>query len=200
MNIILASKSPRRKYLLEKINLNFKIFDSKINEKEIKFNNNPAYYCKKLAEKKCIVASNEFKDSLIIAADTIVYHNKRVYNKPKDKDEAISHLNALSKKTHIVYTGVCLIIKAKNIKINFYDKTYVEFHEINSQSINYYIDNYKPFDKAGSYGIQDWSMIFVKKINGCFNNVIGFPISKFYKLANGNNMINEIIKANKKND
>ena len=199
MNIILASKSPRRKYLLKKINLNFKIFNSKINEKKIKFNNNPAYYCKKLAEKKCIIASEKFKESLIIAADTIVYHNKKVYNKPKNKTEAIQHLKNLSGQTHIVYTGVCLMVQTKNIKINFYDKTYVEFYKINNYSINNYINNYQPYDKAGSYGIQDLSMIFVKKINGCFNNVVGFPISKFYKLASENDTINKIIELNKKN-
>ena len=199
MDIVLASKSPRRKVLLEKANINFKIFDSRIDEKIIKFNGNPTYYCKKLAEKKCIFVSKKFKKSLIIGADTIVYHNKIVLNKPKNKKEAISHLNTLSGKTHIVYTGVCLIIKEKNIKINFYDKTYVEFHKINDYYINHYIDNYKPYDKAGSYGIQDWSMIFVKRINGCFNNVVGFPVSKFYKLASENKVINKIIKLNKIN-
>ena len=199
MDIILASKSPRRKTLLEKANINFKIFDSRIDEKKIKFNENPAYYCKKLAEKKCAFATKKFKKSLIIGADTIVYHNKMVFNKPKNKKEAIYHLNTLSGKTHTVYTGVCLIIKEKNIKINFYDKTYVEFHKINDYYINHYIDNYKPYDKAGSYGIQDWSMIFVKRINGCFNNVVGFPVSKFYKLASENKVINKIIKLNKIN-
>jgi len=199
MDIILASKSPRRKILLEKAKLDFQISESNINEKNIGINyTSPSYYCKKLAEKKCINVAGKFKKKLVIGADTIVYHNKKIYNKPTDRDEAVYHLKTLSDQTHTVYTGVSLIARSKNIKINFYDKTYVTFYKLSNQYIDYYIDNYKPYDKAGSYGIQDWSMVFVKKINGCFNNVVGFPISKFYKLASGNSILNEIIKENQK--
>jgi len=199
IKIILASKSPRRKFLLGKINLNFKIFGSNIDEKNIKINHNrPIEYCKNLAEIKCIDVANNFEEALIISADTIVYHKKKIYNKPNNRNEAIYHLESLSNKTHAVYTGVSLIIKSKNIKINFYDKTYVTFHKLNNQYIDYYVDKYKPYDKAGSYGIQDWSMIFIKKINGCFNNVVGFPVSKFYKLASRHSTLNQIIKSNQK--
>ena len=199
MNIILASKSPRRKFLLKQSNLNFKISKSNIDEKNIKINyNQPSKYCQKLAEKKCIDVANNFEQSLIIGADTIVYHGGNIYNKPNNRNEAIYHLKSLSNQTHVVYTGVSLIIKSKNIKINFYDKTYVTFYKLNNQHIDYYIDKYKPYDKAGSYGIQDWSMIFVKKINGCFNNVVGFPISKFYKLTNEHSTLNQIIRSNQK--
>jgi len=199
MDIILASESPRRKFLLETINLSFKILKSNIDEKNIKVNHNrPSEYCKKLSEKKCLNVANKFKKSLIIAADTIVYKRRTIYNKPNNRNEAIKHLKSLSNQTHIVYTGVSLIIKSKNIKINFYDKTYVTFYEISNQYIHYYVDNYKPYDKAGAYGIQDWSMIFVKKINGCFNNVVGFPVSKFYKLASRHNTLNKIIQSNQK--
>ena len=99
-----------------------------------------------------------------------------------------------------MYTGVSLSIKSHNINIIFYDKTRVEFYNLNNSDINYYIDNHNPFDKAGSYGIQDWSGIFIKKIDGCFNNVVGFPLSKFYKLANNNNILKFIIKQNQKHD
>ena len=199
MNIILASESPRRKFLLKTINLTFKISKPHINEKDIKINhNNPSKYCQKLSEKKCLNVANKFKKSLIIAADTIVYRKRNIYNKPNNRNEAIKYLQSLSNQTHIVYTGVSLIIKSENIKINFYDKTYVTFYEISNRYIHYYVDNYEPYDKAGAYGIQDWSMVFVKKINGCFNNVIGFPVSKFYKLSSRHNTLNKIIQSNQK--
>tara|TARA_Y100000814_G_C12297972_1_gene390762 strand:+ start:409 stop:1011 length:603 start_codon:yes stop_codon:yes gene_type:complete len=199
MNIILASKSPRRKLLLEKTDLIFKISESNIDEKKIKVNhNNPSNYCQKLAELKANQIAHNFENDLIIGADTIVYHNKKIYNKPNSKKESIHHLKSLSGQTHIVYTGVSLIIKSKNIKINFYEKTFVKFYHLNDKTINYYINKYEPYDKAGSYGIQDWSMVFVEKINGCFNNVVGFPVSKFYKLTADNSILNHIIDKNKK--
>ena len=201
MDIILASESPRRKFLLETINLVFKTSKPNIDEKNVKINHNkPLEYCKKLSEKKCLNVANKFKESLIIAADTIVYRKRNIYNKPNNQNEAIKYLKSLSNQTHIVYTGVSLIIESENIKINFYDNTYVTFYEISNQYIHYYVDNYKPYDKAGAYGIQDWSMIFVKKINGCFNNVVGFPVSKFYKLASMHSTLNKIIQLNQKNE
>ena len=197
MNIILASKSPRRKDLLERINLKFDIIDSSFDENKVKISNNiPHKYCMKLAEYKCKSVSEKHIDSLVIGSDTIVYHNKQILDKPKNKSEAKKHLNMLSDNTHIVYTGVFLSIKAKDISIPFYEKSYVTFHKLSNQDIDYYIEHFKPYDKAGSYGIQDWSMVFVKKINGCFNNVVGFPVSKFFKLGLNNSTINQIIKEN----
>ena len=198
MDIILASKSPRRKFLLEKINLKFQVLQSNINENTIKKKySSPAFFCKHLAEKKSTDIAEKFKKSLIIGADTIVYHNKNIYNKPNNRDKAIYHLKCLSGQTHIVYTGVSLILRSKNIKVNFHEKTYVTFHKISNKDMNYYVDKYNPYDKAGSYGIQDLSMIFVKKINGCFNNVVGFPVSKFYKLTNGHSVLNQVIQMNR---
>ena len=95
--------------------------------------------------------------------------------------------------TNFIKCNICFIIE-----IDFHDRTYVTFYEISNQYIHYYVDNYKPYDKAGAYGIQDWSMIFVKKINGCFNNVVGFPVSKFYKLASRHSTLNKIIQSNQK--
>ena len=197
MNIILASKSPRRKELLRKMNLKFDIINSSFNENKVALSNKtPHKYCMKLAEYKCRSVANDHSNSLVIGADTIVYHNKKILNKPKNKNEAQKHLEVLSGSTHIVYTGIFSYIKASNTILSFYDKTYVTFYKLNTKDINYYIDHFKPYDKAGSYGIQDWSMVFVKKINGCFNNVVGFPIAKFFKLGLNNNTINKIIINN----
>ena len=199
MDIILASKSPRRKKLLEEMNLKFNVISSSFNESKVSISHkSPHKYCMKLAEYKCKSVSKDHLDTLVIGSDTIVYHNKKILNKPKNKNEAEMHLRLLSDSTHTVYTGVFAHIKSKNIALGFYDKTYVTFYKLNEKDISYYINYFKPYDKAGSYGIQDWSMVFVKKINGCFNNVVGFPVSKFFKLGLSNDTINKIIKSNLK--
>ena len=185
MTFILASKSPRRREILKKINLNFKIYSSELNEKNVI--NNYKYsssYCKNLAIKKATLVSNNFPENYVIGADTIVVYKNIILNKPKNRKEAFNHLNLLNNSKHTVYTGVALINKSKKIKKSFIDKTEVYFNKLTNKEINYYIDKYKPYDKAGSYAIQEYSNVFVKKINGCFYNVVGFPLSKFYKLLN----------------
>ena len=121
-----------------------------------------------LAKKKCEVVANKFKNSLVIGADTIVYHNNKILGKPRNKSEAVLHLNALSGDTHKVYTGVSIIHKNKNINTLFYEKTFVTFNTLDKNDIEFYVTHHNPYDKAGSYGIQDWSIIFAQKINGCF--------------------------------
>ena len=197
MNIILASKSPRRKELLEKFNLKFKVIESLFDESTVETKNvDPQDYCLRLAKGKCEEVANKYKSSLVIGADTIVYYNDMILNKPANKKEAIEHLNILSANTHQVYTGVFLMVKEKDISLSFYEKTDVTFNHLDNNDIEYYTTHCNPYDKAGSYGIQDWSIIFVEKINGCFNNVVGFPVSKFYKLAMNHKIINQIIKNN----
>ena len=185
MTFILASKSPRRKEILKKINLNFKIYSSELNEKNVI--NNYKYsssYCKNLAIKKATLVSNNFPENYVIGADTIVIYKNIILNKPKNRKEAFNHLNLLNNSKHTVYTGVPIINKTKKIKKSFIDKTEVYFNKLTNKEINYYIDKYRPYDKAGSYAIQEYSNVFIKKINGCFYNVVGFPPSKFYKLLN----------------
>ena len=185
MTFILASKSPRRREILKKINLNFKIHSSELDEKNII--NNYKYlssYCKNLAIKKATLVSNNFPENYVIGADTIVVYKNIILNKPKNRKEAFNHLNLLNNSKHTVYTGVALINKSKKIKKSFIDKTEVYFNKLTDKEIKYYIDKYRPYDKAGSYAIQEYSNVFIKKINGCFYNVVGFPLSKFYKLLN----------------
>ena len=183
--IILASASPQRKKILELINLDFKIHKSNFDESRIEIdNNNPNTYCLNLAAKKAKDVSMIFPESIVIGADTIVYHENTILGKPQNKSEALKHLNSLNNSCHIVYSAVSINIESLGIKETIIDQTTVTFNKISLDDINYYIDNFNPYERAGSYGIQDWSSLFVKKINGCYYNVVGFPLSKFYILFN----------------
>ena len=185
MKIILASKSPQRKKILNLMNISFTIKNSTINENSFKISHQkPKEYCKTLAFEKADNISNNHVNSLVIGADTIVYHKNKIIGKPKNKKEALSHLKRLSNSTHYVYTAVSAICKTKSINENIIDKTTVTFNKLKQEDIEFYINNYNPEMRAGSYGIQDWSSIFIKKINGCYYNVVGFPLQKFYILLN----------------
>ncbi len=179
-HIILGSSSPRRKELLSSLNIKFVIrksyqkeyYPTKLKNKEIAefiAKSKAAFICKKL--------SNNY---LLITADTIVIKNNIILHKPKDKNHAFKLLSSISGKTHKVITGVC--IKSKQKEVTFSSKTEVTFNKLSENEITYYIDNFKPFDKAGSYGIQEWiGYIGVKKINGSYNNVVGLPTSILYQ-------------------
>ena len=180
MSIILASKSPRRKFILSKLGIPFKIVHSNFTEDECTVKETPSDYTMRLAKGKASnLTTNTCKD-LIIGADTIVVLNDKILGKPKDHKEAKKHLLDLSGKTHSVITGVSIIYSCKNINYSFYSKTNVTFHDLNEKDKNMYIKSNNPMDKAGSYGIQDYSSIFVENINGCYFNVVGFPLAQFY--------------------
>ncbi len=179
-NIILGSSSIRRKELLEKMDLNFVIKTSTKKEnypKNIRLDQVASF----LAEEK----SKNIKKSLsgkylLITADTIVIRDNKILHKPINKKEAFHFLKNLSDNSHDVITGVSIV--SNNLIKNFSVKTVVTFNKLNEKEINYYINKYCPFDKAGSYGIQEWiGHIGVKKINGCYNNVIGLPTSKLFQ-------------------
>jgi len=179
-NIILASKSPRRYELLKSLDIKFetKIIEN-IDENfpnSIPIKNIAVYLAKQKA--KAYVKQID-KNTIIITADTIVKYKKEVLNKPKDKTEAIKMLKKLSGKKHKVITGVC--INTFNKQICFKSVTTVYFNKLSKSEIEYYIDKYKPFDKAGSYGIQEWiGFIAIKKIKGSYYNVMGLPVQKLY--------------------
>lgn len=178
MKIILASKSPRRKKILERFNKPFKIINSNFDESKVSKNMHPTKYCSKLASMKAGSVSEKFYQELIIAADTIVVLNNLILGKPNDRSDALKILMKLSGNIHSVFTGVCLRSRKNNINLTFFEHTKVSFRKLSIQEIEYYIDNYKPFDKAGSYGIQDASSVFVKYIEGCYDNVVGLPICR----------------------
>lgn len=178
--IILASGSPRRKLLLEWAEIDFEVMVSDAEESFDK-KDSPENIALKIASKKNIEVirrlGEEFKNYITIAADTIVVLNGNVIGKPIDREDAINILSNLSGKTHEVITAVD-IRSSENIE-SFYDKTLVEFHHLNVDQIAYYVDNYKPFDKAGAYAIQEWiGVTGIKQIKGDFYNVMGLPVSR----------------------
>ena len=185
IDIILASKSPQRKKILDKLKINYRVIVPNINEKKIIKNyDSPKLACKKLAYFKATKISSLNPHSIVIGADTVIDFNKNIIGKPSNKIEAFKILKKLSGNKHRVYTAVSVILESKNINEIIIDKTDVTFNTLFEKDIKYYIDNFNPLERAGSYGIQDWSSIFINKINGCYYNVVGFPLSKFYILFN----------------
>ena len=176
---ILASKSPRRIEILKMIGLDFDIAPSKLDEK-IKINLTGKSFAKYWSKEKAKLISNQYPDSLVIGADTIVICNNQILGKPKDKNDSRNMIKMLSGNIHEVITGVTLICKNKQISKTFSESTKVVVRKIRNDQIDFYINNYNTADKAGSYGIQEWFSIWIKKIDGCYYNVMGLPISKFY--------------------
>ena len=182
MKIILASKSPRRKYLLELLNLQFEVQGSDI--EETYSYSNPTDIVKYLASIKATDVAQHHNNAIIIGADTIVTLNGEILEKPFDQTHAFEMLKTLSDNTHEVYTGVS-IIKKKDAKLEeyvFYEQTKVTFAPLEDEEIHKYIATGSPMDKAGAYGIQDdWGAVFVKRIEGDYYNVVGFPLHSFYQ-------------------
>jgi septum formation protein len=179
-DIVLASASPRRKTILSQVDLDFTIEPSNINE-DFSIELLPKAFCEHWAREKANNIAKSHSDKLIIGADTIVIINDQILGKPKSHKESFAMLKSLSGKTHQVLTGVSLIHLDLGIDFTFNEATDVSFYLLSDEEIIKYIDKYKPYDKAGSYGIQDGFSVYVEKINGCFYNVMGFPISRFHK-------------------
>jgi septum formation protein len=180
---ILASQSPRRKQLLVWADIDFDVIVSEAEEDfpaQMDVQEVPVY----IAQKKAIAVQEKIKDELpihqgkwIIAADTIVVLENEIIGKPTDRADAINILQKLSGKTHRVITGVYLINDTESR--NFSETTLVHFHPLTLSQIEYYVDQYQPYDKAGAYGIQDWiGVVGIQGIEGDFYNVMGLPVSK----------------------
>lgn len=179
--IYMASSSPRRKKLLQQLNIPFKSISIDIDEK-IKKGELPVKAVKRLSLEKMEEAKKIIKRGIIITADTIVVLDSQIIGKPKNKKDAEIILGKLSGKTHKVYTGFSIFNSAKRKMITGYEKTFVKFRGLNKKEIIEYISTGSPMDKAGAYGIQDdFGAVFVEKINGCYNNVVGLPLTKVYK-------------------
>ena len=178
-HIVLASQSPRREELLRGLNLPFEVEVIDVDEsypRELVGVDIPMY----LSEKKANAYQKKMDDNtMLITADTIVWLEGRVFNKPKDKEDATDMLKTLSGKTHQVITGVCISTKSK--RRTFHVISEVRFARLTSQEIEFYLDNYKPYDKAGAYGVQEWiGYIGVEYIEGSYFNVMGLPIQRLY--------------------
>lgn len=180
--IYLASKSPRRKKLLQQINLkNIHTVEINLDEK-FSSTEKPVSIVLRLSKEKLNLALEKIHDGVIITADTIVVIDNKIIGKPKDEIDAEKILKMLSNRTHIVYTGFCVYNVVKNKLINDYEKTFVKFRKLESDEIKDYINSGSPMDKAGAYGIQeDYGAVFVEKINGCYYNVVGLPLQKVYQ-------------------
>ena len=179
-NYILASKSPRRQQLLQLLGIPFVVKTHEVEEnypEDLTKEEIPVY----LAKLKSETFRSELKDNdLLITADTIVWMNGKVLGKPADRNEAKSMLKELSGKGHQVISGICLT--SVNKQISFYSLSNVQFKKLTDKEIEYYISHSNPFDKAGSYGIQDWiGIIGITGIDGSFYNVMGLPIQKLYE-------------------
>jgi len=183
--IYLASKSPRRKKLLNSLNLDFKTVKVEC-EEHIRNSESPANIVKRLSKDKLNAALAKINIGIIITADTIVVLDRKVIGKPKSKKDAEKILKFLSGRSHTVYTGFSIFNTDTGKLITDYEKTRVSFRKLKRDEILKYIDTGSPMDKAGAYGIQDdFGAVFVEKINGCYNNVVGLPLTKLYQALLG---------------
>ena len=183
-SIILASGSPRRKKLLEQINMPFQVQVSTVSE-EYDPDLPPADIVQVLARRKAEDIAQNSKDALIIGADTIVSLETTVLEKPRTAGEAEKMLHKLSDQTHSVLTGVALCKtdrSGQHQTHSFFEETYVTFGKLSPDDIEHYVKSGSPMDKAGAYGIQDdYGALFVKRIAGDYNTVVGFPLYAFYQ-------------------
>jgi septum formation protein len=179
-HIKLASKSPRRQQLLQGLGLTFDVWSKEVDESypdHLQQEHIPLF----LASKKADAFREELHHGdVLITADTIVWVDGQVLNKPEDRDDAIRMIGLLNGKTHDVYTGVSIVSKEKSEVL--WDRTRVHFARLTTQEIEHYIDNYSPFDKAGSYGAQDWiGLVAIDRLEGSYFNVMGLPVHKVYQ-------------------
>ncbi len=178
--IILASKSPRRKELLTEMGLDFEIQTADV-EENFPEDMPVGEVAEFLAQKKARAAKTFIKnDEIVLGADSVVILGNVIYGKPKDWDDAYRILKSLSGQIHQVVTGVCLLSNLKEISFSEVAKVY--FDELTEAEIRYYIDTFKPYDKAGAYAIQEWiGLCKVVKIEGTFSNIKGLPVASVYK-------------------
>ncbi|MGM7636520.1 Maf family protein [Bacillus sp. Hm123] len=177
-NLILASSSPRRKELLQRIGLPFTVIVSEVDE-TISHPMSSEETVRQLASRKAHAVAKHHEQAVVIGADTIVVLDEEILGKPKDRSEAKRMLSKLSGREHSVYTGVT-IVQGKKEHV-FYEKTNVTFWELSDEEVEAYLDSGEPFDKAGAYGIQGIGAVLVKKIDGDYFSVVGLPVASLYR-------------------
>ncbi len=180
MLLLLASKSPRRRELLAQLGIPFTLVDIDVDERL-----STPLPAPQVAETLALRKAAGYQaplaaDEVLVTADTVVVHQDEVLGKPHDRPEAIRMLQSLSGCAHQVYTGVCL--RSSTRSVSFTECTQVHFRNLSDGEIAYYVDHYRPFDKAGAYGIQEWiGMVGIARIEGCFYNVMGLPVARLYR-------------------
>lgn len=177
--ITLASRSPRRAALLRQMGFSFRTASKEISEESVSLVD-PAEYVIELSKRKAEAVLDCVEEGLIIGADTVVFIDGEILGKPKGKSEAVTMLMKLSGKTHEVFTGFTLIEVGGN-RFSDVERTSVTFRDLEEWEVEDYVETGGPMDKAGGYGIQDRSGLFVDRIEGCFYNVVGFPLTRFYE-------------------
>lgn len=184
MEIILASGSPRRRELMALITPHFRVETSDVDERALTAPS-PALLVQTLARAKACAVAVSRPQSLVLGCDTVVELDGRVYGKPVNKEDARGMLTALSGQTHLVHTGVCALVnhgEAPLHEVCFTDTTRVTFIPLTAEEIEEYISTDEPYDKAGGYGVQGPAAKFVCRLEGCYFNVMGFPVSRVYQL------------------
>lgn len=176
--IILASGSPRRSHLLQQLGLSFDIIVPHVDESNVS-STAPRSHVIELSKRKADAVSASHNSSVVIGADTIVVNKGLIMGKPETREGAVKMLKQLGGTTHYVYTGYTINGSKRN-SISGAEKTAVTFRELELWEIESYVDTWPPYDKAGSYGIQDFSGVFVKRLEGCFYNVVGLPLHTLY--------------------
>jgi septum formation protein len=178
--IILASSSPRRQYLFRQMGFDFEILPSNI-EENFDANLSPEENALSLSKAKAFDIAKHYQDGFIVGADTIVVLDGKIMGKPENDNNAISMLKKLSGREHIVYTAFTIVDRPSNTYVSEIEDTVVKFRKLDKEEIFKYVKSGSPADKAGAYGIQDdYGALFVERIEGCFYNVVGFPLTKFY--------------------
>lgn len=186
MRVVLASASPRRKELLQRAGIAFEVLPA--TGEEIITGENPPEVVMELAFKKAKevagkLAAKDGEELLILGADTVVTYDGAVLGKPRDEADAVRMLSVLSGSTHSVFTGVALIYQARGTErvLNFYQETRVTMYPMSPEEIQAYVRSGEPMDKAGAYGIQGRGAVFIEKIAGDYNNVVGLPMARVYQ-------------------
>jgi len=176
-DLILASKSPRRRELMKLLGHPFACFTPTVEEDYIE-GENPSAHVKRLSELKAIQAGSNFKRGIIIGSDTIVVLDSEIFGKPQSRDEAVEMIMRLQGRTHSVYTGFSLYDTETKKMVSDHETTEVTMREISLDMAKKYIETNEPMDKAGAYGIQGYGAVLITSVKGCYFNVMGLPLSK----------------------
>lgn len=186
--IILASASPRRKYLLEQAGLRFEVIPSEFDEDSVA-EEDPAARVRVLAEEKADLVAGSYPDHWVIGADTMVVIDGRILGKPGSTEEARRMLLRLSGRVHQVYTGYAILCRGQGLRFSEAVATDVRFKNLNDHEIEWYVHTGEPFDKAGAYAIQGIGTFLVRSINGSYTNVVGLPVCEVIEQLIGHGVV-----------